>query len=407
MTLVPRPKPWEHPLNENNKTNENDVIENITTQQRDDNHQIDHMNINNNQDGNNNINFNNESSQPPPIPGNPPNYMMNTPYYRGGNYGINSQSSMGYGLGSTYGMNNGYGYGMNSSYGMSGGLGSTFGNVNYPGYGYNNGYLGNNNGMNGEFNGGLADSTRATFQLLENVVGTINGFAQMLESSYMATYNSFFTLISFAEEATKLKDILGGMFGVFNVMKIFKKLLNRNRINRQRALEDGGSSLVGEFSHFKSTGQTPPKKKKMSLKPLIVFFLAVFGFPYVLNKLIKRVHEMNNSRRGVMAKDSDGVIDPSNLEFARALYDFIPENPKIEVTLKKGDLMAIISKSDPFGKLSEWWQVRTKGGSMGYVPYNYIEIIKRHKKIEHIDERNKENSEDLSGSTPVQSSESM
>ncbi|CAB4253813.1 similar to Saccharomyces cerevisiae YLR191W PEX13 Integral peroxisomal membrane protein required for translocation of peroxisomal matrix proteins [Maudiozyma barnettii] len=384
MTSIPRPKPWESSQNTNAYQGEpfeqgsNDPQQ--PNDQRVDN--IDSGLIANN----NNNNDNNGVSQPPPVPGYSPGSMMNTPYYRGSNYGLNQQSSIGYGLGSSYGLGGSYGYNMNSTYGMNNGIGSYLNNHSYPGYGYNNGYMGSRENINGDPNGGLAESTRATFQLLENLVGTINGFAQMLESSYMATYNSFFTLISFAEEVTKLKDILGGMFGVFNVIKLFRKVLKRRNINSQRSIRDGESPLVGEFGHFTRTGETPKKRRSMSLKPLIVFFLAVFGFPYVLNKLIKRVHDINSPKKQGLSENYEGVIDPSKLEFARAIYDFVPENPKIEITLKKGDLMAIISKTDPFGKPSQWWNVRTKGGSMGYIPFNYVEIIKRQKKIEHINE---------------------
>lgn len=48
--------------------------------------------------------------------------------------------------------------------------------------------------------------------------------------------------------------------------------------------------------------------------------------------------------------------------------------------------MAILSKKDPLGRDSDWWKVRTKNGNIGYIPYNYIEIIKRRKKIEHVDD---------------------
>jgi peroxin-13 len=35
-------------------------------------------------------------------------------------------------------------------------------------------------------------STQATFQMLEGIVAAFGGFAQMLESTYMATHSSFF-----------------------------------------------------------------------------------------------------------------------------------------------------------------------------------------------------------------------
>lgn len=38
----------------------------------------------------------------------------------------------------------------------------------------------------------FSQSTQATFQLIESVVGAFSGVAQMLESTYMATHSSFF-----------------------------------------------------------------------------------------------------------------------------------------------------------------------------------------------------------------------
>ena len=39
---------------------------------------------------------------------------------------------------------------------------------------------------------GFTQSTQATFQIIESIVGAFGGFAQMLESTYMATHSSFF-----------------------------------------------------------------------------------------------------------------------------------------------------------------------------------------------------------------------
>jgi peroxin-13 len=38
----------------------------------------------------------------------------------------------------------------------------------------------------------FSQSTAATFQMIESLVGAFGGFAQMLESTYMATHSSFF-----------------------------------------------------------------------------------------------------------------------------------------------------------------------------------------------------------------------
>ena len=92
-----------------------------------------------------------------------------SPYSRFGSYG-------GYG-GVGGGMYGGYGGGMNG--GMYGG-GMYGGGMGMPGN--------DPNSLTSRFN----NSTAATFQMLEGVVGAFGGFAQMLESTYMATHSSFF-----------------------------------------------------------------------------------------------------------------------------------------------------------------------------------------------------------------------
>lgn len=73
----------------------------------------------------------------------------------------------------------------------------------YGGYG---GYGGMYGGMGGMYGAGMpgdpndpnsltnsfSQSTQATFQMIESIVGAFGGFAQMLESTYMATHSSFF-----------------------------------------------------------------------------------------------------------------------------------------------------------------------------------------------------------------------
>lgn len=67
--------------------------------------------------------------------------------------------------------------GMGGVGGMYGGaMGGMPGNPNDP------------NSLTNSFN----QSTQATFQIIESIVGAFGGFAQMLESTYMATHSSFF-----------------------------------------------------------------------------------------------------------------------------------------------------------------------------------------------------------------------
>jgi peroxin-13 len=98
------------------------------------------------------------------------------PYNRLGGY----SSSMYGGMGGIGGMGGMGGYGM-------GGMGGMYGGGMYGGM-----PMGpdpnNPDTLVNRFN----MSTQATFQMLEGVVTAFGGFAQMLESTYMATHSSFF-----------------------------------------------------------------------------------------------------------------------------------------------------------------------------------------------------------------------
>ena len=49
----------------------------------------------------------------------------------------------------------------------------------------------------------------------------------------------------------------------------------------------------------------------------------------------------------------------------------------VDLTVKKGDLVAVLSKSDPMGNASDWWRCRARDGRMGYLPGVYLESIQR------------------------------
>lgn len=79
-----------------------------------------------------------------------------------------------------------------------GGYGSMYGGMGGMGMGGMGGMGGMYGGMPGDPNdpnsltNSFGQSTQATFQLIESIVGAFGGFAQMLESTYMATHSSFF-----------------------------------------------------------------------------------------------------------------------------------------------------------------------------------------------------------------------
>ena len=124
------------------------------------------------------------------------------------NYSRMGASPYGGGYGNTYGSTYGSGYSSPysspySRFGGGGMYGGGMGGGMYGGYGggmYGGGMYG---GMPGGMMGGgpndpnslthrFNNSTAATFQMLEGIVTAFGGFAQMLESTYMATHSSFF-----------------------------------------------------------------------------------------------------------------------------------------------------------------------------------------------------------------------
>jgi peroxin-13 len=123
-----------------------------------------------------------------------------------------------------------------------------------------------------------------------------------------------------------------------------------------------------------------------------MFLVAVFGLPYLMGKLIrvlarsqeaeeaKRQAELAANGQIVLPGGQTEPIDPRKLDFCRVLYDYMPaqqQSAGIDLGVKKGDLVAVLSKTDPMGNPSEWWRCRARDGQVGYLPSPYLETIQR------------------------------
>lgn len=220
------------------------------------------------------------------------------------------------------------------------------------------------NGMN-RFGQGMSltqqmeQGTRPTFEVIENIVGSFGGFAQMLESTFMATHSSFMAIMGVAEQLGHLRNYLGQVFSIFALYRFVKRLFGKG----------GGKDVNINLKSFEQY-----QEPKMSRKPLIVFLLMVIGLPYLMHKLIQLI---SKNQHRLQPSPAAAAIDPSKLEFARAVYDFSAES-QAELTLKKGDIVAIISKLDPMtNATSQWWRGRLRDGTLGMFPANYVEIIQK------------------------------
>ncbi|EDO16435.1 hypothetical protein Kpol_1030p45 [Vanderwaltozyma polyspora DSM 70294] len=311
------------------------------------------------------------------------NYNTNGGMFDSGNQLYRNMNGLQYGNSGLY-RNNYYDSAFSPTYGNRYG-GGFYGNSYGSSYGsmYGSPYGGLN-----QNNTGVAESTQATFQLIESIIGAFTGFAQMLESTYMATHNSFFTMVSVAEQFNYLKEAIGSFFGIFALMKVLRKILHflsngkiksiepsKEHDPKGKSEEDKKDIENGNINHIKR--ETEVSKTKKSKYHIILSFLSlVFGLPIILSKIDTILRLKNGQRKQVLngETDSNGTVP---IEFARACYDFTPENNKFEVPLNKDDIVAVLRKQDALGRNSNWWKVQTKDGKTGYVPYNYIEVIRQ------------------------------
>lgn len=202
-------------------------------------------------------------------------------------------------------------------------------------------------------------------------------------------------MISVAEQFGNLRDTLGSVLGIFTLMRWIRTLLAK--VTGRPPPADATSLTPAAFAHFNGQpavlpdgSPAPPKPSK---KPLIFFALAAFGLPYVMSKMIRAIARSQEERAAeqgmVIGPNGQWVpaepTDPSKLEFCRLIYDYTPEaathggqlQAGIDLEVKKGDFVAVLSKLDPQGQPSEWWKCRTRDGRMGYLPSPYMEVVKR------------------------------
>lgn len=325
-----------------------------------------------------------------------------SPYGATAGYGTTGYGTSGYGGYGGYG--GGYG---NSMYGSS-----MYGNSMYGGMGYGAAsYMGGGMGMPGmgmpgmmmqpgadqSLTAQLSNTTQHTFALLHSIVQTFGGFAQMLDSTFMATHSSFFAIVGVIDQFAALRDVLGHVLGVFGLIRWAKGVLSGEGVVPRSALTDEFNAFVNNAPG--PNGARPGASQKPSKKPIIVFLLAMFGIPYLMHKLIRRLADRPplqlmpsidpvtgqpilapQPQQQIMATDASGQpipLDASKLSFAQALYAFDTTATQ-ELALKKGDIVAVLSRHDPVtGVEGEWWRGRTRDGREGWFPKGFVEIIQR------------------------------
>jgi peroxin-13 len=156
-----------------------------------------------------------------------------------------------------------------------------------------------------------------------------------------------------------LRDTLGSIFGIYALMRYVRVIVARLRGQPPPTEE----TEIARDS-LPVTDPNKPPTPRASKKPLVIFLLAVFGLPYLIGKLIRAM--ANYQTHSLSPRN----FDPSSVQLYRVIFDFIPQNIRAEVPLRKGEIIAIVSRAR-----GGWWRARLRDGREGYVPATYLESI--------------------------------
>ncbi|KAI7874540.1 hypothetical protein K492DRAFT_169147 [Lichtheimia hyalospora FSU 10163] len=293
----------------------------------------------------------------------------NSPYSRLGGYG----SSMGsYGLGG-YGGYGSYGsYGSYGGYGGYSGFGSPYSRFG-TGYGRFGGY-GAAGGPGDEFSltQRMESSTRATFEVIEQIVGAFGGFAQMLDSTFMATHSSFMAMVGVAEQFGHLRHYLGNLLGIFALIRWLRRLFYRLTGRTPPPELDNDQQQEEQQQQDEQVEQSQHEQQPKKRRSLLFMLTVLVGLPYMIYQLFRKAaeyHRRQQERMLLAQRENEAVV----------LYDFIAEDP-MEINLRRGETVQILSKVDPAtGEPSSWWHGRLSNGVTGLFPANYVQL--QHKKL--------------------------
>lgn len=206
-------------------------------------------------------------------------------------------------------------------------------------------------------------------------------------------------MVSVAEQFSTLRTTLGSILGIFTLLRYVRTLLAK--VTGRPPPADATALTPSAFASFQglsspsSNPNQPGAPPTLSRKPFVIFLLAVFGLPYLMSKLIRSLASSHAQRQDqnqlgpVLGPDGQPLpdqqpLDVSKLDFCRLRYDYPPSSSPpppgseaIDLHVKKGDLVAVLSKTDPMGQPSEWWRCRARDGRMGYLPGVYLEVVQR------------------------------
>lgn len=233
----------------------------------------------------------------------------------------------------------------------------------------------------------MQQSSQSTFQVMDQVVQAFGGLAQMLDSTFHATYSSFMAMVGVVEQFGLLRDYFSRALSLATLYAFVRRLLGW--ITGRPPVVATSQLNSAAFERFAAEAQAPP----VSRKPLLIFLAILIGVPYLLSRAIRSGREaIQQDQQAAAAAAATGgtLMDPSGMqqgllpppesgvptERARALYDFSAQNA-VELTLQRGDEIDVISRSTANGQPAAWWKGRlvSNPGRVGLFPGNHVELV--------------------------------
>ncbi|KAK9511265.1 hypothetical protein O3M35_005852 [Rhynocoris fuscipes] len=241
----------------------------------------------------------------------------------------------------------------NGGYGMYGGYGMPYGSA----YGMRADY-------DSRFLQAAEEATNGTFQSIESLVRAFSSITMMLDSTYQALHMSFRSVLSVADNMSKLKSVAVTIFSSLPILKFLYWLYRRilymlGLVNsvplKESVWKAAESQVLGSSSTNQQAAVTAATAA--STWPLIGLFGVMLGAPYLLYRAF--APQINS-------KTLEGW-NPSTGIKVKAICDFDCPN-RGEIPFKTGDILIVPSDF----RVHHGWSVAKLGNSIGYIPADRV-----------------------------------
>uniref|UniRef100_A0A224XS28 Peroxisomal membrane protein PEX13 n=1 Tax=Panstrongylus lignarius TaxID=156445 RepID=A0A224XS28_9HEMI len=211
------------------------------------------------------------------------------------------------------------------------------------------------------------EATNSTFQSIESFVRAFSSITMMLESTYQALHMSFRSVLSVADNMSKLRSVALNIFSSLSILKFLYWLYRRilymlGLVNtaplRESAWRAAESQVMGTGLGLVASNAGAVTQQASSW-PLLGLFGLMLGAPYILYRVL--APQINS-------KTPEGW-DPSTGIAAQATCNF--ENPaRGEIPFKKGDILIVPSDF----RVQHGWTIAKLGTSVGYIPADRVSL---------------------------------